>query len=132
MGSLTCVSTVVQIPDALAWPDEWSWAEVAQKQSYGITGALIVESGQKKAGRSITLQSEDDASAWISRNDVGILRSFVPIVGSVMTLFIRGQFFQVVFDHDAGAISAKPVVDFEDPTSDDWYTVVLRFIEVNP
>jgi hypothetical protein len=129
MGSLALGSTVIQIPDDLAWPDEWSWAEVAQKKTYSITGALLVESAQKKAGRPITLQS-DDTSAWVSRSDVANIRSFIANVGDNMTLFIRGQFFTVVFDHDAGAMSASPVVDYADPDIEDWYLITLRFIEV--
>lgn len=61
MNTLTYDVTVVTLPDDMAWPDEFTWRAVEQKTSYGVTGALFVESALKLAGRTIELQA--DASA---------------------------------------------------------------------
>lgn len=129
MGTLTLDATVIDLPDDLAWPGEFAWPAVAQKKTYSITGSLIVESGLKKAGRTIVLQS-DDGTAWLPRLDVEALRTLKELPGAVMVLVFRGQTFNVMFDQEAGALESQPVVDFADPDSADFCSVVLRFIEV--
>lgn len=129
MGTLTLSSTVVDIPDDLAWPGEFSWPAIAQTKTYSVTGALIVESGLKKAGRTIVLQSED-GTAWVSRADVVSLRTLAETPGAVMVLVFRTQTFNVMFDQEAGAMESTPVVDYSDPDDADNCAVVLRFITV--
>jgi len=129
MGTLTLGSTSVDLPDDLAWPGEFGWAAIAQKKTYSVTGALIVEAGLKKAGRTIVLQS-DDGTAWIPRSDLAALRTFAETPGATMTLVFRSQTFTVNFDHEAGAMESSPVVDYSDPDDADNSTVVLRFITV--
>ncbi len=127
--SLTYTPTVVSLSDDMQWPDEFTWRAVEQRKQYSVTGALLVESTLKKSGRTITLQA-DDRSAWISRATLVDLYDLAGIAGAAMTLVLRGQTFNVMFDHDAGAITATPVVDYSDPDDADHYVVTLRFIVV--
>lgn len=129
MGTLTHTSGTINIPDDLAWPDEFAWQAVAAKTTYSITGALLVETGLKLAGRPITLQS-DEGTAWLSRADVAALKTLSELAGAAIVLSFRGQTFNVMFNQEASPMDAKPVFDFSDPQNDDFYTVVLRFITV--
>jgi hypothetical protein len=129
MGTLTFDTTVIDLSDDLAWPGEFAWPAVAQKKTYSVTGALYVEAGLKKAGRTIVLQT-DESNTWLSRTDVAALRALTEIPGAAMVLVFREQTFNVNFDHEAGAIESQPVVDFSDPDDADFCTVVLRFITV--
>ncbi len=49
------------LPTDLIWIDEFDWTPVQQTQTYSITGALIIESGVKKAGREITLSGDNSS-----------------------------------------------------------------------
>ena len=129
MGTLTYGVTEISIPDDMAWPGEFAWPAVAQKKTYSVTGSLIVESGLKKAGRTIVLQS-GDTFAWMPREDVVALREISEVPGAALSLEFRGQTFDVVFDHETGAMESQPIVDFSDPSDADFCSIVLRFIKV--
>jgi hypothetical protein len=46
-------------------------------------------------------------------------------------LVVRGEAARnVLFNHEAGAIDASPILDYSDPQSADLYRLTLRFIEV--
>lgn len=127
MNTLTYAATTVTLPDDMAWPDENTWRAVEQRTSYSITGALLVESALKQAGRAIELQS-DAGSAWMARTTLLGLKAWAALPGIVMVLVLRGQTFNVIFDHAGGAIQAAPVVDYSDPADADFYVVSLKFI----
>jgi len=124
------ITTLILPPD-LVWVDEDTWSPVVQDVGYSIGGALIIESASKKAGRPITLQSQDDV-AWVTRADVLKLRSWASVAGQVLTLAIasRSIYTNVVFDHKNNAIDAKMIVFYGDPDETDRYTVTLRFMEI--
>lgn len=66
LGALT-------LPDGLAWSDEDAWSPIAQSTEYGLTGSLIVDLGEKQAGRPITLRGAKDGNshtAFIARSQV--------------------------------------------------------------
>lgn len=131
MGSLTysTTSTTVPLSDDLAFPDQYTWAELQTQKTYSVTGALIVQTGQKQTGRSITLQG-DERHGWVTRSQLATLRTLAATPGAVMTLEHRGATYSVMFDHDAGAIEATPVVDFATEEATDFFVVTLRFFEV--
>ena len=129
MGSLTQGVTVVTLSDDFDFPDEFSWLAAQQKKTYSITGALLVEVNSKQSGRSITLQA-GDTYAWMTRSDVETLRTMAYAPDVEMSLLFRGVTYAVLFDFEAGAIEARPVADFRDPQSTDFFIVTLRFIVV--
>ena len=92
-----------------------------------IAGAIVVDSFGKIAGRPITLQGDH---VWAPRSLLLSLRTWAEVPGRVMTLSYRGESHSVLFDHERGAISAAPVIDYADPEADDSYTLTLRFLEV--
>ena len=117
-------------PD-LFWADENDWHPVEQSVERSITGALIVQVAARLAGRPITLQPEDDSSAWMPRATVDSLRNWAAVPAKQMTLTLRGTPRTVMFrHHDGEAIVALPVVHFNDVNSGDWYRCTIRLMEL--
>lgn len=130
--TLTYLATVITLPDDLEWPDEHSWSPVVQSSAYTLTGALLVESSTRQAGRPITLQGTED-SAWLARLTLQALTAWAAVAGRVMTLQLRGVDHDVMFDHPRGAIEATPVAAYSIDTitdSDFYAALALRFIKV--
>ena len=124
-------TTVVELDKALYWSDENNWAPVEQTAQRTITGALIVSSATRIAGRAITLEPPDDESAWMSRASVDQLRNWAAVAGQQMTLTLRGQDRTVIFRHHDGAgIEARPVVHYDDVVDTDNYLVTVRLMEI--
>ena len=119
-------------PD-LYWADENQYSPVEQSVDVGLDGALIVQvdGDADRPGRPITLQPEDEFSAWMIRADLDQLNAWGAIADAVFTLTLRGVDRSVMFRHqDKPAIDAKPVVHFSDVQSGDFYLVTLKFMEV--
>ena len=112
LGALT-------LPSGLTWSDEFSWNQLNVTTEYSLTGALIVDTASKQAGRSITLTGGINFG-WITRSDLLILKSLLencPDTGIVLTLH-DGRTFNVVPNIGAttsvssggsGGMSVKPV-----------------------
>ncbi len=127
--TLTYLTTTLTLPEDMLWPDEYDWRAVEQRQEYTITGALIVEAATRLSGRTITLAA-DDTYAWMTRATLDTLYDWSALPGQEFTLVYRGVTRSVAFDHASGAIEARQIIDYSDPTSTDDYAVTLRFIEV--
>lgn len=128
MTTLAYGATTITISDDMLWVDEYRWQPVEQKRAYTITGALIVESAAKLAGRPITLAG-GDTYGWLARSVVDALLTAASIAGQQFTLTLRGTTHTVVFDQ-AAPIEAVPVVDYSNPDATDKYIVALRFLKV--
>lgn len=129
--TLTAGAITVQLSEDLFWSDEYSWAPVAQSVQPSVTGALIVQQGVRQAGRPITLEPEDDFSAWLERSSLDQLRAWVGTPGLTLTLAgLRGQSRQVIFRQHDGALDARPVFHFSDVDAADSYRVTLRLMEI--
>lgn len=125
--------TTLQLHPDLRWSDEFNWNPVEQTVERTITGAMVVSAHARQAGREITLEPEDDNSAWMSRATVEQLRNWAAVPGQELELTLRGEARDVVFRHHAGAaLDAVPVVHFSDSdiASDDFYRCTLRFMEI--
>ena len=128
---LTYAGNTHPLPDRLIWADEYDWSPVEQTKTYTTTGALIIDTGIRQAGRPITLQGTESA-AWITRALCDALRAWAALPGIEMSLTLRGQVHTVIFDQEKGAIEAKSLhllLDSEH-TADVLYLPTLRFIEV--
>lgn len=130
--TLKVSTTTVQLHPDLYWSDELNWHPVEQTVERTVTGALIVQVSTRVAGRPITLEPEDDNSAWMTRSVVDQLRTWAATPGQVMELTLHGSARDVIFRHqDEGkALEAEPVVFFSDSDSTDFYRCTLRLMEI--
>lgn len=128
--TLSYGSTTITLHPDLLWEDEHTWTPVQQAAERSITGAMLIEYGVKVAGRNITLQPEDESSAWLSRTTLEALKIAASVPGREMTLSINGTDYSVVFRHLDGPLEARPVVHYNDANPNDWFTVTLRFLEI--
>lgn len=126
----------VTLPDDLRWTDEFSWVPAVQDRTYSLTGALIIETSTRQAGRPITLQSTLADMAWVQRSTVAQLKSWASLEGRVFTLEFEyptdTRTFQVMFDQsgDNTALDSSPVKEFPGHSPEDWFSLKLKFIEV--
>lgn len=124
-------ATMLTLPDALNWVDEYTWSPVQQTTTYTTTGALLIEEAVKQAGRPITLQGSPDTT-WCTRAMVEQLHAWAQTPALLLTLTLRGIARQVTFDHSKEALQGLPVLFYQDSAigSDDWYVPTLRFLEL--
>jgi hypothetical protein len=128
--TLTVGATVLALDPDLLWTDEFSWHPVEQAIERTVTGAQIISIGTRVGGRPITLQPEDDSSAWMSAAAVLQLKAWTSVAGQELQLDLRGEERTVVFRHQDTPMEATPVIHFNDLASEDWYRVTLRFMEI--
>ena len=123
----------VSLEDGFLWSDEFDWKPKAQTQEYAIDGSLIVQEGTKLSGRPITLTASN-GQGWVKRRDLRTLMVWSAL-GEQFTLQFEylhdRRTFNVIFNHEAGAIEAKPVLEHPTVSEDDYYAVTLRFTELN-
>ena len=102
---------VIQLSHDLMWKDEHSWSPVTAAVDYSLTGAMLIETATRKAGRPITLTYPSDEMAWHTRALVDQLYAWSEEAGRQFTLELNdGRQFTVVFRHHEGKpIEAKPV-----------------------
>ena len=130
MTTLTDGISSIEFSDDLAWTDELSWQPVEQAVQRTITGALIVQSATRVAGRPISLSPADDSSGWVTRAVLDQLRVWAATPGQELILTLRGTARDVIWRHQDGAIDATPLIPFADPDADDYYSATLRFMEI--
>lgn len=116
------------LPSDLIWTDEFEWNPVERKAAYSVTGALVVDVGERLAGRPITLESGDQGG-WVTR---AMLLSLYAMAGdpdlAVVFTHADGRTFNVTFAEPP--FRASPVVDYDVAASGDWYRLTLKLIEV--
>ncbi|MER2545943.1 MAG: hypothetical protein ABTS16_21320 [Candidatus Accumulibacter phosphatis] len=118
----------VSLPSDLVWTDEFTWPTVVRRTEYALTGAMIVDVGQRLAGRPITLAG--DASTWVPRATVDALRVLAcEVPGQFVLALADGRSFNVTFAADS-AIAAAPLYPIADPGADFPYVVTIKLIEV--
>ena len=130
MISLSDGTTTLVLHQDLFWSDETKWSPVEQTVDRTITGALIVQVAARVAGRPITLEPEDDESAWMPRSSVDVLRNWAAVPGQVLTLRLHEADYSVIFRHQDGGLEARPVVHYRDVVSSDHYICVIRLLEI--
>lgn len=126
-------SAEITLP-SLLWEDELKWTPSVAKETYTMSGALIIESATRLAGRPITLVSPQDDMAWATRQLVESLRAWATPSDRRMKLVLEypgdAREFFVTFRHSASAIEATPVKGFPSPSPMDWFKLTIRLIEV--
>ena len=123
-------SSTLSLPDDLLWIDEHAWTPAVTSTSYLITGALLIQSATRQAGRPITLVSPSDM-AWVNRAVVKRLHEWASIPGTTFELALQdGRRFNVVFRHGDGALEAEAVMGFSSFKDVEFYRVTVRLTEV--
>lgn len=122
------------LPDDLLWTDEHAWSPAVATTSYLITGALLIQSATRQAGRPITLVGAPDM-AWVTRATVEQLRAWAALpvsdtAGRFVLTFADGRAFAVAFRHSDTAIEAEPVLGIPARADTDFYRLTLRFLEI--
>lgn len=131
MITLADDTTTLELSPDLLWSDEFNWHPVEQFAERTLTGALVVMPALKIGGRPITLEPEDDDSAWMRRDAIEQLRNWAAEPGKQLELTLRGVTRTVAFRHQDGAcMDARPVVHFSDIEATDNYLATLRFMEI--
>lgn len=122
------------LPDDLLWVDEHAWSPAVASVSYLLTGALLVQSATKQAGRPITLVGPSDM-AWVTRGAVATLHTWAaaPLAATSgrFELTLRdARVFTVAFRHADTAIDAEPVLGFPAQSDTDFYRITLRLMQL--
>jgi hypothetical protein len=119
----------VPLPDDMVWTDEFNWPTIIKSTEYTLTGSLIVDSGQRQAGRPITLAGAADGG-WVTRATLGALRDLASALpGQYVLALADGRSFQVVFAPEEPLL-AEPIFAVSDPGADWWYVATVKLIEV--
>ena len=127
-------SETVPLEDGFLWSDEFDWKPLEQKQERAINGALIIQEGKKLTGRPITLVSPVQGMGWIKRSSLQKILEWSAIQEQCTLRFEwphDQRQFNVIFNHEAGAIEAKPTKEHPTVSEDDYYVVTMRFTEVS-
>lgn len=122
----------ISLPYDLYPIDDLNWSAIVASGTYLFSGAYDVQQGIRKAGKPITLQSDDGQGlGLITRDTVNKLREQCDIVEATFTLSYEAdnenKSVDVMFDHTQTPIEAKPAKDFNSPNLDDWFLVTLKF-----
>lgn len=131
MIQLSDGSTTIELPADLQWVDEFGWSKVQQESERSITGALVVQQGEKLKGRPMTLQS--NGASWVTRATVEALQAYYDQVGQECTLTIDGVDYPFQFERPGG-FSAEEVQRLAHGLqgSDHYYTIQIKGFEVAP
>lgn len=127
-------SETVPLEDGFLWSDEFDWKPIEQKQERAINGALIIQEGKKLTGRPITLVPPVPGMGWIKRKHLRDILEWSSLQEQFTLQFEwphDQRQFNVIFNHEAGAIEAKPAKEHPTVSEDDYYIVTMRFTEVN-
>jgi len=112
------------------WVDEFDFTPIQQSETRTLTGALVFESAVKLKGRPITIAEGDKPARALKAvvDDVYALLA----QNKVMTLVLPdARTFQTRFKNDGGnPIESKPHTCFEVMDDNDYYTLILKLIEV--
>jgi hypothetical protein len=122
------------LPDDLLWTDEHAWTPAVASVSYLLTGALLVQSATRQAGRPITLTGAVDM-AWVTRSVISTLYNWaaVPLgagTGRFELTLMDERVFTVAFRHADTALEAEPVAGFPARSESDFYRLTLRLMEI--
>lgn len=111
------------LPEDPVWTDEFDWTPVEQAMDYSLTGALILQTAVKQAGRPITLDV-----AWLTRAQVQAVVALADVADAEYTLTIAQGVYTVAFRRPPYAIA--PLRQVSDPDAGEFYTVTLNLMTV--
>ena len=119
----------ISLPSSLVWVNEFNEQLVSQNTQRTLAGSTVIFHGKRTNGIPITLASGSDYG-WTKRSVVVQLKEFVKQAGLIMPLVVKGQSFNVVFDHQKGALAATSIYPYADPQSDHFCRININLITV--
>lgn len=130
----------IELPDDLWWSDEFTAWRVGQNVRPSLTGRIIVQESELQAGRPITLETQQNGSAWVAPVTLDVLRALqaseqeaseAPFELQLPSHNTGIRVFDVIWRRTNGpAIEARPI-RFAIPQLDgDYYAVTLRLMTV--
>lgn len=122
--------TTISLGRALRWTDEFGWQTVTQAVEYSLSGALIVDSATRQAGRPITLAPPDEETGLLTRPVLAQLQAWADTPGQALTLDLRGTPYSVLFRHQDGAIDGRAIAHPDHPEAGAYVLATLRFMEI--
>ncbi len=121
-------TTTLNLPGGLTWADEFGWTPVEQTSEYSLTGALIVQEGERQSGRPITLLGGRNA-AWIDRGLALQLQALASVPEQQLTLSLWGVDYSVMFRRPA--VEIEPIRRRANPGADHQYAVTINLMEIH-
>jgi hypothetical protein len=112
----------ITLPPTLVWEDEFSWMPVSIQTDYSLTGALIVQTAARLAGRPITLVGKSDGNqhtGGLTRSALLALREAITVPDATFTLTL----------HDARTFN---VIAAENPLDAEPLPVYRSFYPATP
>lgn len=111
----------IQLHPQFVWVDEFDWqASVSSEPIYTLTGAMIIETGIKKAGRPITLKGDD---VWL---DKALLVKLFDLQGKTLTLGVPdGRIFDVLLKKLTNVAPITRYQKADETDSDQWRCDIL-------
>lgn len=126
-------SEAVSLEDGFLWSDEFAWKPIEQNLDRAINGAAILQEGVKLSGRTISLVPADSDMGWIQLKDLRQVQAWLNLQEQFTLVYEwphDNRRFNVVFNHEAGALEAKPVKGIPAVSLDDYFNLTLRFLEL--
>ncbi|WP_369586611.1 hypothetical protein [Kingella oralis] len=123
-------SASLALPQDMRWTDEFDWSATAQTAPvYTLSGAVVIQQGQKQAGRPITLAGE---WVWLDLGIIRTLRDWSDVPELVMTLtHYDGRRFNVMWRlHDKALRNVSPIAYRTPERADDRYTAEICLMTV--
>lgn len=121
----------IELDDDFQWVNEFSHNPVEQTREHSITGALLVQEGQKLHGRSIELRS--NGGVWTPLAVVRELEALRDQLSVPMELVLPDErLFHVIWDRSAQPLEAEPLERETYPIANSLYLVNLRLLTVAP
>lgn len=117
------------LPEDLIWLDEFDWSPVEQSQTYSITGALIIETDIKQAGRPVTLSGGNDFG-MITRANLKLLQAKLTQTTPLILTLNDTRTFNVIFNHSKTPIESRLWIDYSTPEDSDFYTLKINLLAV--
>ncbi len=128
-------TTTISLTEDLLRTDEHGWSPVRQSITPTLTGAIWIDVSVTQAGEPITLAGGRDGDGFpygiITRSQFAQLRAMADAAGQTYTLTLQGIAYQVVWRHeDAPALDGQDLIDYADPTPEDWVIPTLKFTRI--
>lgn len=118
----------IALPPGMIWADEFDWTAPLRAVEYSLTGALVIDSARRSAGRPITLQGEAD-HGWMRRSALAQLWQLADAGAAAPMALVLADGRQYSVHFAAGEpLSAKPLARAEVAPAALPYIVTLRLI----
>jgi hypothetical protein len=112
----------------MLWTDQYDWTPTEQTETRTLTGALVIETAQKQAGRPITLTGTAE-SGWATKAQVDAVFAMLSTTTPLVLVLPDGTTFNVTFrNKDNPPVQAKPLLDYRTYQTTDYFILVIKLI----